>query len=125
MRFVSSLRTAGMAFLCGVIAVFGLAVASPAASASPAPPQASVSIDQFGASAFKHEAAFNPAGCPGLAKAARRSIYVAAFVLGYCPSVTALQTTSWGKSFMNRIVNGACRVPAIVRAATAGKYSTC
>jgi len=63
-------------------------------------------------------------GCAGLVNGAR-SLHVAAFVLGYCPSVWVLQATPWGRSIVNWIVNGACKVPWIVRAATGGRFSTC
>lgn len=67
--------------------------------------------------------AVNWYGCAGLAGA--RVWQVAAFTLGYCPSVWFLQATPMGRAFTNAIVNGACRVPWIVRAATLGRFSTC
>lgn len=63
-------------------------------------------------------------GCPGLVNGAR-VWQVAAFVIGYCPSVWFLQSTSAGRAVTNAVVNGACRVPWIVWAATRGRYSTC
>ena len=62
-------------------------------------------------------------GCAGLVGSAR-SVYVAAFVLGYCLSVYVLQGTPWGRAFTSAIVNGACRMPWPVRAATMGRFDT-
>lgn len=68
--------------------------------------------------------AINWYGCPGLVSGAR-SLQVAAFALGYCPSIWFLQSTSPGRAIVNTIVNGACKIPWMVRAATLGKFSTC
>jgi hypothetical protein len=67
---------------------------------------------------------FNAYGCVSLIGGAR-NVYVAAFALGYCPSVVVFQTTSWGRAFINWIDNGVCRVPWLVSAITGGRISTC
>jgi hypothetical protein len=67
----------------------------------------------------------NPYGCASLVSFSYRQMYVAAFTLGFCPSVYLLQGTSWGRSFINWIVNGQCRIPWVVWAATGGRYTTC
>ena len=62
-------------------------------------------------------------GCPGLVATAKWQ--VAAFAIGYCPSIWFLQSTTAGWAVTNAVVNGACRVPWIVRVATFGRFSTC
>ena len=62
-------------------------------------------------------------GCVGLLNA--KQWMVMAFALGYCPTVWILQMTPWGRAVVNWIVNGLCKQPWIVRAATGGRYSTC
>jgi hypothetical protein len=62
-------------------------------------------------------------GCMGLLSS--KQSMVMAFALGFCPSVLVLQYTAWGRSVVNWVVNGLCRVPWIVRAATGGRYNTC
>lgn len=67
--------------------------------------------------------AWNTYGCVGLLNT--RQWQVAVFALGYCPSVWVLQNTSWGRSVVNWIVNGLCRIPWVVRVATGWRYSSC
>lgn len=67
--------------------------------------------------------AYNPYGCVGLLST--RQMHIMAFALGWCPTTWILQNTSWGRSFVNWIVNGVCRNPSLVRTITRGAYSRC
>lgn len=62
-------------------------------------------------------------GCVGLISAKQWQVLV--FAVGYCPSLWVLQNTSWGRSVVKWVVNGLCRSPWVVRAATRGRYSRC
>lgn len=60
----------------------------------------------------------------GLCGSRTTQIHVMAFIFGFCAGNVFL-TTPVGKSMMKSIVNGACKVPWIVKAATWGKLSRC
>jgi uncharacterized membrane protein len=73
-------------------------------------------------SAMTVETSINPYGCGALATLGYKQMFVAAFAIGYCPSVFSLQGTSWGRAFVNWIDNGLCRIPW---AATGGRFTSC
>lgn len=134
-------RTGVTAFICAVLLILaGTLYTAPAGATEPSAAAVAATAATTTATATAtaapasiaaaptrpglHAPTINWYGCPGLVNGAR-SLQVAAFVLGYCPSVWFLQATPAGKAFVNAIVNGACKLPWIVRAATLGKYSTC
>jgi hypothetical protein len=125
-RIVRSAATFLTALLVGTGLTLGLG-AAPSIAAAPG----SISANHIMTTAptsiatTAAKSSINPYGCGALVTLGYKQMYVAAFALGYCPSVFVLQGTSWGRAFISWIDDGLCRVPWIVWLATGGRYTSC
>lgn len=113
-------------FLVGAALPSGAAVSTPSSSASVVMASAQLSHTVASKPQVATFRGAVPAAWGGatVCLGGAANMYVAAFMLGYCPTWIALQSP-WGRSFMNWVVNSACKSPWIVRAATGGRYSRC
>lgn len=105
-----------------VVASLLFGTISPASAAEPAHAVAAVSSlaapTQIGATVN------GTTICKGAVTAGYKSMYVAAFALGFCPTWGFFQT-SWGRQVGNWVTNVACRMPWFVWAATGGRWTRC